>query len=200
MKKLIIKGLLLVLTSVSFQVFAKQEWILNSEMSSVYFVSVKKSAVAETHTFKNISGVLTESGQAKVSIDLASVESMIPIRNERMKQHLFEVDKFPKATISAMVNADKIKRLKPGTSKQQPLKLKLSLHGIESELEGEFSVTKLANNKIQVSTLKPVIVNAATFSLVDGINKLRELASLPSISTAVPVMVTLVYDGKSIAP
>jgi len=42
-----------------------------------------------------------------------------------------------------------------------------------------------------VSSLAPVIVQANEFGLVAGVEKLKELAGLPSISLAVPVSFVL---------
>jgi hypothetical protein len=39
-----------------------------------------------------------------------------------------------------------------------------------------------------------VIVNAANLGLADGLEKLREIAGLPSISKAVPVSFVLVFE------
>jgi hypothetical protein len=45
-----------------------------------------------------------------------------------------------------------------------------------------------------VSSRKPVIVNAASVDLADGIEALREVANLPSISKAVPVSFVLTFE------
>jgi hypothetical protein len=52
-------------------------------------------------------------------------------------------------------------------------------------------VTKLANGSLLVNSVKPVIIKAVDFNLVKGIEKLRQLAGLPSISTTVPVSFVL---------
>jgi len=46
---------------------------------------------------------------------------------------------------------------------------------------------------VLVVSRTPVVVNAASLRLVDGIEKLRELASLPSISKAVTVSFALTF-------
>jgi hypothetical protein len=44
-----------------------------------------------------------------------------------------------------------------------------------------------------VTTLQPVIIKAEDFALVAGINKLKSLASLPSIAYSVPVSFVLTF-------
>jgi hypothetical protein len=41
---------------------------------------------------------------------------------------------------------------------------------------------------------KPVVVNAPEFKLAEGVEALREIAGLPSISLAVPVSFVLAFD------
>jgi len=48
---------------------------------------------------------------------------------------------------------------------------------------------------VQVHSLQPVIVRAVDFDLLKGIEKLAELANLPSIAKAVPVEVLLVFSA-----
>ena len=45
------------------------------------------------------------------------------------------------------------------------------------------------------STAQPVLLRAADFDLVAGLEKLRGIAGLDSISTAVPVTVRLVWQS-----
>lgn len=47
-----------------------------------------------------------------------------------------------------------------------------------------------------VTSAQPVIINATDYGLTDGINKLRDLAGLPSISYAVPVTFTLHLNAQ----
>ena len=47
---------------------------------------------------------------------------------------------------------------------------------------------------LMATTLKPIVVNAESFDLVAGVEALREVAGLPSISRAVPVSFTVVFE------
>jgi hypothetical protein len=55
-------------------------------------------------------------------------------------------------------------------------------------------VAKLSEKNMIVTTLQPLIIKAEDFALVAGINKLKSLASLPSIAYAVPVSFVLTFS------
>ena len=62
---------------------AAGDWTLDGEASKLAFGSVKKDAVGESHHFSGLSGGVAD-GIATISVDLASLETWIDIRNERM--------------------------------------------------------------------------------------------------------------------
>lgn len=172
---------------------ALADWQLMGDDSSVNFVSVKKSTIAETHNFKGLSGTISDAGKAELTIDLASVETNIPIRNERMQKMLFETAKFAKASISADVDAAKLKALRPGQSMSVAADVTLEIHGQQQTEKADLQVTGLAGSQLQITTNAPIIVNAGNYKLLEGIEKLREVAGLDSISPIVPVTATLVF-------
>lgn len=73
---------------------------LDSQSPLLNFVSIKKVHVVETHRFESLSGAITDTGVATLVIDLNSVNTGIDIRNERMRNLLFETATFPQATAS----------------------------------------------------------------------------------------------------
>lgn len=187
MKKILPLGLLLML---SFSAHA--DWTLNNDKSSLDFISIKKSTIGEVHRFTSLTGLLKD-GKASVTIDLSSVDTKIPIRNDRMKSMLFEVLQFPKATIETTIDESKLKGLKIGENYQTNLALSVNLHGVSQKVSGDVQVIKLTDKSIVVNSLHPFIINAADFKLADGIEALREIAKLPVISSAVPVSFNLVF-------
>ena len=184
--------LTLVLTSVAYS--ATADWNLNNKESTLNFVSTKKLTIGELHTFKNLSGVLKDNGKVSVDVKLASVDTKIPTRDERMKKELFEILEFPNATVSTKVDVKAVNKLKSGETLVQTLPLNLSIHGQQKEVDAEMRITALTGNKLLVSTVKPIIINAIDFKLVAGIGVLKELAKLSSISTAVPVTASFIFE------
>ncbi|MDF1831052.1 MAG: YceI family protein [Porticoccaceae bacterium] len=172
---------------------AQADWQLKGDDSSVNFISIKKSAIAEVHLFKQLSGSINNNGEVKVSIDLASVDTNIAIRNERMKSLLFDVNKFATANILAKVDSGKLKAMKKGGFYQDDVDIVLSLHGIEKKITTLINVVKLADGSIRVSSVHPVIITAQDFGLSEGVEALRVVANLSVISTAVPVTFNMVF-------
>lgn len=170
------------------------DWTLNNDKSTLSFVSVKSSAIAEVHYFKQLSGSVDKAGKTSIDVDLGSPETMIPIRNDRLQSMLFQTEMYSKAIIMANIDLTKVSKLAIGESYTQKQTFVLDLHGSKNELSAELQITKLVNNAINVTSLKPVVLNAADFKLVEGINALRDIAGLPSITTQVPVTFNLVFD------
>lgn len=173
---------------------AYSAWQLDSNKSSLTFVSIKKGTVAENHHFKSFSGGIEQNGLAKIIIDLSSVDTKIAIRDERMTKFLFETDKYAKANFSAQLNRHDIDALTIGSSQKMSIKGSLNLHGQQQELMLNVMVAKLSNKNMIVTTLQPVIIKAEDFALVAGVNKLKSLAKLPSIAYSVPVSFVLTFS------
>ena len=179
------------LVATAFTPAALANWQLDNSTSELNFVSIKKNQIAETHHFKQLSATLSEQGTFKLAIDLSSIESLIPIRNERMQKMLFDVAAFPKAEVSASL-APQLKTLQEGVNILSQVPATLSLHGKTQPLSLELTVVKIGKNLL-VSSRKPVLVQAASFDLVEGIDALRVIAGLDTIATAVPVNFTLQF-------
>ena len=172
---------------------AMADWVLDAKESALHFVSVKKGAVGEVHTFRKLEGTVSERGAAVVQIHLDSVDTTVEIRDERMRKMLFETEKYPLATVTAKVDAALLKALKPGERRVTPLKMAVKLHGMVQTYEAPVVITGLMNGALAVHSRQPVIVDAADFGLEQGVEALRQVVELPSIATAVPVTFDLVF-------
>lgn len=191
MFRIILASLLALVASV-----ANADWYLDSDNSTISFVSVKNGLVAESHTFGNLSGSVTGNGNAVVEIELKSVNTTVPIRDERMRDTLFEIVSFPLATFEAEVPMGNLKQLAVGEGTRIVLSGTLKLHGSDAPLDIPVSVVRARMDAYHVATEKPVIVNAATFGLADGIEALRNIAQLQAITPAVPVAFSLVFKDS----
>ncbi|WP_185967999.1 YceI family protein [Thalassotalea sp. PS06] len=166
-------------------------WQSVDHSSSLSFISIKKNAIAETHEFKTFNATLSDEGEVEVEIDLTSVATGIDIRDKRMREMLFETEKFPKATLTAKLPNGLLASLTPGEMGQFTLDGKLELHGQTRVVSISCAVFMEAKDKLVVTSTKPTIVQAAEFSLLDGINQLREVAGLDTIASAIPVSFVL---------
>ncbi len=172
---------------------AANAWTLDPASSSLHFFSVKKDAIGENHSFTTLSGSIDKTGHARLLIDLNSVETGIPIRNERMQKILFKTEQFPQAKVDVNVDMAKLAALKVGELMALNTEVNIDLHGKQKAYAANLQVVKLAAKKVLVTSQSPLIVNAADFDLVAGIDHLKEVAALPAIATSVPVSVSLVF-------
>jgi polyisoprenoid-binding protein YceI len=189
----VLKPLLIALSIFSTNAFAT--WQLDNSKSDLSFTSIKKAQIAENHHFDKLEGQIDKEGTLQVSIDLSSVESMIPIRNQRMQTMLFEVAKFPKAHVSADVSTH-LMSLKNGTQQLKNVKATLDLHGQQQTFIMDLVVNK-HKNQLQVSPVRTILINAASYELTQGIEALRKVAGLDRIATTVPVTFSLVFNAHT---
>ena len=170
------------------------DWQLDGETSSVGFVSIKSGEIAEAHRFTDLTGSVTEDGTAELLIALDSVETGIDIRNERMREHLFQTGAYPQARLTARIDLAALEGLEPGQRTTLPLQGTLELHGVSLPVETEVTVTDLNGERVLVETTQPVLLHADDFGLTGGLATLQDLAGLPSITPVVPVTASLVFE------
>lgn len=177
----------LLMTAVS----VRADWILVNEASQLNFVSTKATHIAETHTFSELSGAITEDGAAELVIDLTSVNTGIDIRDQRMQSMLFNVASFPKAQISTRLDLSAVERLSEPTT--LIIDAQLSLAGQTAPVEGQVLVVPMDRDRVSITTVAPIIVQASSLGLESGVEALREIAGLPSIGYSVPVTFSLTF-------
>ena len=175
-----------VASALVFSSVASAQWSLDLDNSQLSFVTVKAEHIAEVHSFSRLEGRIDEAGNALISIDLTSVETGIAIRNERMQSMLFETGLYPQATVSAAINTDALSAIVVGEDMTLDTQLTLALHGEETVISAPLRVTRQTDG-VRVTTLAPLIITAESVAIVAGVESLREIAGLPSISRAVPV-------------
>lgn len=167
---------------------------LNTEQSSIYFSSVKNDTLIEEHTFKDISGEMDNKGNAVLSIDLSSVDTHIDIRDERMRDLFFQVKDYPQATATVAVDKMLRKQLKPGFNEVKTLPVTLDFRGKQKTYQQALRISVLKDKSIQVTTVKPLYISVADYSLNAGLKQLLDLAKLNTILPVVPVSVDLTYQ------
>ena len=181
------KYVLLLVICLTTSVHVLAGWVIDPEGSYVGFASVKNDLIAENHSFTQITGAIEDSGDANIVIALASVETLIPIRNERMQAILFEVAQYPDVTVTANLDLDQFTSLGLGESKTDTILLGVNLHGTDLSKNVLVKVTRSSNNAYEVTSLGPIVIHASQFALSDGLESLRKIAGLQSIDLMVPV-------------
>lgn len=172
---------------------AFSDWNLVTEESKLNFISIKASNIAEIHSFKKISGSVKENGEAQLTINLASLETLIPIRNERMGKLLFETKIYPSAFFKLEVDLEKILLTEVGKSSEVEYRGMFGLKNKQFPLLVKLKVTRLNDQSFSVSSSEPLLLNADRLGLSNGIESLRAVAGLPSISKSVSVTFSLMF-------
>ena len=159
-------------------------------------MTAKNTHNVEVHSFTGLSGDISAAGVATLTLDLATVETGIAIRNQRMRDLLFETATYPTATITVAVPASVISSLAVGQSSATDISASLNLHGVTGAITTKVSIQKLSANRVLVQSLSPILIKAGDYALTDGVEALRAIAGLGSISVAVPVDFALVFDAR----
>lgn len=168
-------------------------WQLEGPSSALHFVTTKKLHVSEVADFSGFSGSISSRGQAEVVIDLNSVDSANSVRDQRLRDLLFETGRFPEARVSAQVDASLLENLAVGAERAMTLAFSLDLHGVNQNMETSVMVSRLDANALLVRTLEPLVVDGLVFGFESGFAELKSLAKLASLGTSVPVTFFLVF-------
>ena len=182
--------------SSSSSVAAVSPWALNASESYLNFATTKNTHNLEVHNFTSISGDINSAGTATLSIDLNTVNTGVALRDQRMRDLLFETGTYPTATVTVAVPASLISGLALGQSAATDITASLDLHGVTGTITTKVAVQKLTNSRILVQSIAPVLIKAGDYSLTNGVEALRAAVGIASISVAVPVDFALVFDAR----
>ena len=158
--------------------------------STVSYVSIKNNAIAENNAFTGVTGSITDDGNIAIEIDLASVETRVDIRNQRMRELFFEVANHPVALITGQLSAPDMAQLDASAPLERSLPLTLSLHGSEAAIEAKLRAIAVGG-ELFVTTLEPILVSTGDYGLAAGVAALQEIAGLNAIASTIPVTVNL---------
>ncbi|MBV7568430.1 YceI family protein [Pseudomonas sp. PDM27] len=175
---------------------ARADWYLDGESSRLSFVSTKNANVSEVQRFLVLHGKVDPQGLAQVEVELESINSGVPLRDERMRKELFQVERFPDALITTKIDLRPINDLAPGAQLELRLPLTVDLHGKQHEYNAQLLATRLDDRRFQVVTLEPLVINAEDFDLAPGLETLRKMAGLSAISLSVPVGAVLIFTAR----
>jgi len=171
-------------------------YVLDAQNSSLFFVTTRRTHDIESHFFTDLYGSISaENGEATLGINLNSVETGVDLRNERIRNFLFETDVFSnEAVITLPVDLDGLSSQNIGSTQVQSVSATMNLHGVSAVIDTELTVTRLSDSTIMVQNVSPILIGAEDYDLVDGVEVLRNLANLPIISYSVPVNFTLLFN------
>jgi polyisoprenoid-binding protein YceI len=175
---------------------AASGWALNTTDSYLNFATTKNTHNLEVHNFTGLGGDINAAGVATLTIDLNTVNTGVALRDQRMRDLLFETATNPTATVTVNVPATLISGLAVGQATQTDITASLNLHGVTANITTKVSVQKLTATRVVVQSLPPVLVKAETYNLTAGVEALRAAVAIASINASVPVDFALVYDAR----
>ena len=187
-------GALLLTLGVSLS--AQASWYLDGESSRLSFITTQNANVANKHRFLVLHGKVDRKGHAQLRIEMDSVNSAVPLRDERMRDQLFDFKHFPEAQITAQINLQPINELAPGAQVELRLPVTVSLRGKQHTYEAELLATRLDEQRFQVVTLEPLMLQAEDFGLQPELETLHKSAGLSAISFSVPVNAVLIFTAR----
>lgn len=169
------------------------DWTLDPERSAVTYVTIKSTNIPENNHFKEMRGQIDATGQVVVTLMLDSVETLVPIRNERMREILFDTANYKDAELKARIDPKALESLPVGQIQRMAAEGQLTLHGQSQTLTLSMMVGRLDADTLMVAGAEPLLIEASKFGLSEGVEKLRAIAGLPSISEAVPVVFVVTF-------
>ena len=172
-----------------------QSWVLDGANSKLAFGSIKKNKIGEVHRFERISGSVSETGAVLVEIDLASVQTDIDVRNERMRDFVFGGQ--TTGTLKAQIDMAGLKSLPVGGAGVVDSTITLSLLGQDIPVAADLFVLRISDTRVLVSTDSMVFVSSEDLGVDDGITKLMGLAELSGITRTAPITARFIFNAES---
>ena len=186
-------GSLIFLCSLAPVAASDGAWELDEALSELSYLSIKLSgqrSIVEANRFTKMSGGIN-GGEAWVDVELSSVDTRVPIRDQRVLEHVFNAMKFPRARVKvrgAGVPPE-------GTAQEMALEAGVEMRGMREPVPVSVVVTRLSD-RLVVETTEPVLIDAGRWEMQQGFEVLRELMKLAHISTTIPVSFRLVFRKK----
>ena len=169
-------------------------WSLNSESSSLSFVSVKNSSVLEASHFGTLTGSVSEDGNAHVAAQTETVETWVDVRNGRMVEHFFQSAQHPQLSVDTQIDLEAYDDMDVGETRRTELTLTVTIVSTPRTLYADVFVTRAGSDTVIVATAEPVMVDARDFGLGNAVEMLESLAGLDSVSPVAAVSAYLVYE------
>lgn len=181
-------------------------WVLDPSQSNLKFQSIKYTAEhkmkVESNSFATFDAVIDPDGDATVTVALDSVDTLVDLRNVRMRFLFFETFLYPTATVRTRLTPEMIADLRDRRRQTLSLPLTLDLHGVQSQIEAPVTVTLLGEDRISVASAQPISIAVADFGLAENVTKLENavggISIVPSATVTFDFM--LQRRGTGAAP
>ncbi|MDA0707498.1 MAG: YceI family protein [Proteobacteria bacterium] len=176
-----------------FSNVAFADWTLDAANSNLSYGTIKNDAIGENNTFKTISGTISDNGHVNIDIALASVDTQLELRDERMRDIVFKVAENVNAKLTGDMDLQQFATLAIGSNSVIETSIMLELVGEKVEIDATLVVIRLAENKVMVIPHNVIFIDVDDFELAPAIETLRGLAGLDTIATVVPMSFYLTF-------
>ena len=175
-------------------VVANSSYVIDNEYSSVNFSVTKKQYIVEPAIFQDVEGMIDNKGNVEIIIDMNSVDSSNPIRDNRLIDMFFQAEFFPATIVRANLDAEILNSKEP--VQNITLEASVEIFEVEKDITLEVMVVKTGNTVV-VTSLKPIIISGKRFEIpVDNLNALSKVCGGIAISDTVPVNFVLTFNKK----
>ncbi len=167
--------------------------VIDKDRSVITYLSTKMAGantLFENNHFTDFSGEIGHDGEVVLVIALDSVVTGVAIRDERVKQHVFDVGNHPQASIKLSLGELRATDHRSGDTRT--VEALLTMRGVTHPVKGEVSVAWIGDDLL-VQTQSPVLVDARSYGMLEGFEALKNMVGLSNIPTTIPVSFKLVF-------
>ncbi len=168
-------------------------WTLDKEASDLHFLSVKKNTVPEINTFDHIDASI-KGNKAKLAINTESINTNNNTRDFQIQTYALKTGLLPNILLTMELTTELINKFQVGDVRTKRLPATLQLGGAKQNVIADVHIAQTKQNRIVVSSLKPVIIDINDFNLLEGFDVMRDMVGLNVITHRVPVYFNLVFD------
>ena len=178
-------------------------WDLDRSQSNIKFQSIKYTAEhkmkVESSSFATFDASIEPTGDAIIKVALDSVDTLVDLRNVRMRFLFFETFKYPEATVRVHLTPEMIADLPARRRETLTVPFTFDLHGVEAQLEAPVTVTLLSDDQISVASAVPISIAASDFGLAENITKLENAVGGISVVPSATVTFDLLFQRRGTA-
>ena len=172
--------------------------------SRLRFVAIQDDEHAVSGSLRPLSGSLdTAHRTAWIELALATVATGDSERDENIRKHFFDSEKFPSARL-VVTAAETIRGPADGSAPPaigEPLEVdvqaELELRGGRYPIEAELRITREAPGRVRVTTRAPFLLSAEATGLTARFTLLEVVGRIGALSRVVPVEVDLVFEAPA---
>jgi hypothetical protein len=176
---------------------------LSTSKISASMIKDRNVAVPVTATMLLRDGRVTLDGpqpSARLSIDMTTFDSALPLRNERVKQFFFETNNRNYETVELSIPVLPPEALRSLREARKALHVKLdgelTFHGAKKKIELVVDASYDASGTLVVKSAGPIDVNVSDYGLLDNLRRLSLLCKHESIDEIVKAEVTIEFPPK----